>query len=60
MSDYQKPYHILLDAAERAIQQLDAVNVGAAREILGRGEQEAEKAYVDGGETGKECVSSQS
>ena len=48
MTDYQKPYHILLDAAERAIEQLDAVNVGAAKAILIQGEQDAEEAYVSG------------
>ena len=51
MSLYQKPYHILLDAAERAIAQLEAVNVGAAKDILIQGEQEAEEAYITGGET---------
>ena len=50
MSPYQKPYHILLDAAERAIAQLEAVNVGAAKEILIQGEQDAEEAYISGGE----------
>lgn len=50
MPDYQKPYHILLDAAERAIAQLDALNVGAARDILIQGERDAEEAYLCGGE----------
>ena len=44
--DYQKLYHILLDGTERAIAQLDALNVGAAREILVRAEQEAEETYI--------------
>ena len=48
MSVYQKPYYILLDAAERAIEQLEAVNVGAAKSILIRAEQDAEEAYISG------------
>ena len=50
MSDYQKPYHILLDAAERAIEQLNAVNVGAAKGILVQAEQDAEEAVLAVGE----------
>lgn len=50
MSLYQKPYHIMVDAAERAIEQLEAVNVGAAKAILIQAEQDAEEAYISGGE----------
>ncbi|MBQ9346757.1 MAG: hypothetical protein IJT94_05365 [Oscillibacter sp.] len=50
MPDYQKPYHILLDGMERAIKQLDAVNVGAARAILIQAEQDAEEVFLSDGE----------
>ena len=46
MAEYQKPYHILLDAAERAIEQIEACNFGEAKAVLIAAEQAAEEAYL--------------
>ncbi len=47
MVDYAKLYHIMMDAAERAISAIDAQSYGAAKELLIRAEREAEERYIE-------------
>ncbi len=49
MCDYQPLYHIMVQASERAIEQIDRHNYGMARDILIRAEQEAETLYIESG-----------
>lgn len=50
MPDYEKMYHIMLDAAERAIHALEhcdpEIGVRAAAHILAAGELAAEELYI--------------
>ena len=43
--DYEKLYHIMVDASERAIEAIEAQNYGLAKEILIAAEQKAEEEY---------------
>ncbi len=47
MTDYQKMYGILLDAAERALSQLEQGKPQTAREILIDAECRAEEIYLE-------------
>ena len=47
MPDYQRMYGILLDAAERALSQLDQGKIQTAKEILIEAEQRAEEIYLE-------------
>lgn len=46
MMDYKKLYILMLDASERAIEEIEKLNYGAAKEILIAAEQECEEIYV--------------
>ena len=48
--DFQRLYHILLNASEDAIAQIEQQNYGLAKEILIRAEQQAEEEYLQQGE----------
>jgi len=50
MMDFQHLYHILLNASEDAIAQIEQQNYGLAKEILIRAEQQAEEEYLQQGE----------
>ena len=47
MADYQKLYTKLFNAITDALEELDRMNVGQARDILCRAQQEAEELYLD-------------
>jgi len=47
MVDYQKLYSKLFNAITDALEQLLRQNVGCARDILIRAQQEAEETYLD-------------
>ena len=44
--DYEALYHIMVDASERAIEEIEQANYGAAKQLLQRAEQEAEERYL--------------
>ena len=46
MTDYKELYVLMLDASERAIEEIDRQNYGAAREILIAAEQKCEEVYI--------------
>jgi len=46
MVNYQKLYAQMVDAAERAISEIEKQNYGAARDILIAAEQQCEEDYV--------------
>ena len=46
MVDYEKLYHLMVDASERAIEAIERQNYDAARDILITAEQSAEELYV--------------
>ena len=43
--NYEKLYHIMVDASERAIEAIESGNPALAREILIHAEQKAEDEY---------------
>ncbi|MBQ3379169.1 MAG: hypothetical protein IJG50_04795 [Clostridia bacterium] len=47
MFDYRPLYHILLDASEEAIKEIDAQNFGRARDILIKAQRDAEDIYIE-------------
>ena len=47
MNVYQKLYHLMVDASERAIEALEQQNYGSAKDILIQAEQNAEELYID-------------
>ena len=47
MVDYEKLYHLMVDAAENAIGAINAQNYGEARSILIHAEREAEERYIE-------------
>ncbi len=47
MVDYEKPYHVMVDASEKAIEQIELHNYGTALDTLKRGEQNAEELYIE-------------
>ena len=46
MADYKKLYCLMVDAAERAIEEIERQCYDAARDILIAAEQSAEELYV--------------
>ena len=52
--DYSRLYHLMVDASERAIEQLERQNYGMAKEILIQAEQEAEEQYLQAAEDEKD------
>ncbi len=50
MSEYQKPYTTMFNAATDALEALEEMNVGQAREILRQAQQEAEELFLSQGE----------
>ena len=46
MPDYEKLYHIMVAAAEDAIDALERQNFGVAKDVLIAAEQKAEEEYV--------------
>ncbi len=50
MSEYQKPYTTMFNAATDALEALEEMNVGQAREILRQAQQEAEELFISEGE----------
>jgi len=46
--DYQKLYHLLFNAMTDALQQMEAQNFGASKELLTTAQQRAEEMYLDG------------
>lgn len=56
MVDYAELYHLMVDAAERAIAAVNAQNYGMAKKILIRAEREAEKRYIETAEDGEEPI----
>lgn len=46
MADYQKLYTKLFNAATDALEALEQLNVGQARDILRQAQQEAEEEYL--------------
>ena len=48
MPDYQKMYLTLFNAVTDAIKGIEDWNIGAAKEILIRAQQDAEELYISG------------
>ena len=46
MVDYQKLYSLLFNAATDALEAMELQNIGTAKEILRKAQQEAEKVYL--------------
>lgn len=46
MVDYEKMYHLMVDASERAIEAIERQSYDAARSILINAEQSAEELYL--------------
>ena len=46
MPNYKELYILMLDASERAIEEIENQNYGAAKEILVTAEQECEEIYI--------------
>ena len=46
MVNYQKLYVLMIDAAEKAIEEIEKQNYGTAKEILIAAEQECEERYL--------------
>ena len=46
MEEYKDSYLILFRAVREAIKEIEAQNYGVAKELLIRGEQKAEEAYL--------------
>ena len=46
MTDYKQLYVLMVDAAERAIGEIEKQNYGVAKDILIAAEQECEERYI--------------
>ena len=46
MTDYQQLYALMVDASEKAIEEIEKQNYGAAKEILIAAERECEERYI--------------
>ena len=46
MPDYKELYILMVDASEKAIEEIEKQNYGAAKEILIAAEQKCEKIYI--------------
>ena len=49
--DYTKSYHLMVDAAERAIEAIDSGEPRRAKELLIEAEQKAEELYIQSDDT---------
>ena len=47
MNEYEKPYTTLFNAVTDALDALDNLNIGQAKEILRTGQQTAEEIYIN-------------
>lgn len=47
MVDYEKLYHLMVNASEDAIAEIEKQNYGRARELLIAAEQRCEDIYLD-------------
>ena len=54
MENYQKLYARMVDASERAIEAIERLNYGAAKEILIAAEPECEELYIGEEQTKKQ------
>ena len=50
MTDYKKEYHIVFNAMTDALEEMEKLNFGAAKEILKQAQIDAEEAYLQQGE----------
>ena len=46
MTDYKELYILMLDASERAIEEIEKQNYGAAKDFLIAAERECEERYI--------------
>ena len=46
MPDYKQLYILMVDASERAIEEIEKQNYGAAKEILIAAEQDCEEIFI--------------
>ena len=46
MTDYKELYILMVDASEKAIEEIEKQNYGAAKEILIAAEQKCEERYI--------------
>ena len=46
MTDYKELYVLMVDASERAIEEIEKANYGTAKEILIATEQKCEEIYI--------------
>ena len=46
MVNYQKMYHLLMDASEKALAELENQNYGRAKDLLMEAECDAEELYI--------------
>ena len=53
MPNYQKLYAKMFNAATDALNALEELNIGYARALLRRAQQEAEDEYLEDGEKGR-------
>ena len=51
MANYQKLYTLLFNAITDALEELEQLNVGSARERLMTAQQQAEELYLECGES---------
>ena len=47
MVDYEKLYHLMVNASEDAIEEIEKQNYGSAKEILIAAEQRCEDIYIE-------------
>ena len=47
MVDYEKLYHLMVNASEDAIEEIEKQNYGSAKEVLVAAEQRCEDIYLD-------------
>ena len=47
MVDYEKLYHLMVNASEDTIAEIERQNYGSAKEILVAAEQRCEEIYID-------------
>ena len=55
ISDYQKMYTLMFNAATDALRAMEKLNLGDARELLICAQQQAEEIYLSGGEGEEIC-----
>lgn len=52
MTDYQKMYTIAFNAISDALEELDKLNIGAAKKLLREAQSRTEELYISQGEDG--------